>query len=238
MPRTVNEILTRAARVATVLGAADSLDGNDAADALLSLNQMMDAWQAERLFAYEIVTRSAPLTAGVGTYTVGPSATINVPRPVRIEWAFTRDSQNYDRPLTIIPDNEWANISLKSLGNNFPSVLYYQPGYTQGTINLWMLPTSSLTLYFGAWGVLSEFADVNQSVSLPPGYEQAIVLSLAEFICIEWEKPITPALAQKAARARANIQQNNLPDPRVGCEFSGYDSSQPVPFYQVVAGNY
>jgi len=237
MPRTVGEILTRSMRVATVLGAAETMDPNDASDALLALNQMLDAWQAERLYAYQIIERAAPLTAGVGAYTVGPSATINVPRPVRIEWAFTRDTENYDRQLSIVPDQVWATIFLKSLGNNFPTVLYYEPGFPQGTINLWQLPTTGLTLHFGAWVPLTEFADLNVSVALPPGYELAIVYSLAEYLCIEYEKPISGAMAQKAQMSRANIQQNNLPDPRIGCEFTGANTSL-TPYWRIAAGDF
>ena len=238
MPRTVRDIVTRAMRITTILGANETIDGNDAADALLTLNQMMDAWQAERLFAYAIVERAYALTAGVGTYTVGPGATIDVPRPVRIEWAYTRDANNFDRQLSIVPDQVWASIPLKSIGNTFPTVLYYQPGMPQGTINLWYLPPAGLTLRFGAWTVLSEFATLDDSVVLPPGYEQALVMSLAELLCVEYNMQVPANVAQMAAKSRANIQQNNLPDPRIGCEFGGVDQNRYIPYYQFVAGNF
>ena len=238
MPRTVREILTRAMRTATILGASDVMEGNDAADALLTLNQMMDAWQAERLFAYQIVSRTHALTAGVGTYTIGPGATINVDRPVRIEWAFTRDSQNYDRPMEIVPDQVYADITLKTQGNNFPNVLYYAPGMPQGTISMWQLPNAGLTLHLGCWVTLSEFADLNASVALPPGYEQAIVLSVAELLSPEYGKEPSASLVRMAARARANIQQNNLPDPRISCEFMGVQQNTPLPYYRYVSGDF
>jgi hypothetical protein len=238
MPRTVREILTRAMRTATILGASETMDGNDASDALLVLNQMMDAWQAERLYAYQIVSRTHPLTAGVGLYTIGPGATIDVPRPVKIEWAFTRDAQNYDRPLDVVPDQVYASIALKTLGNNFPTVLYYAPGMPQGQINLWQLPAAGLTLHLGAWVVLSEFANLDSSVALPPGYEQAIVMSVAELLCPEYNKEPSVGLQRNAARARANIKQNNLPDPRVACEFTGVDQSAMLPYYRFVSGDY
>ena len=238
MPRTVREILTRAMRTATILGASDVMEGNDAADALLTLNQMMDAWQAERLFAYEIVQHTHPLSTGVGTYTIGPGGTINVDRPVRIEWAFTRDSQNYDRPLDIVPDQVFAAITLKSQGDNFPSVLYYRPNFPLGTIRIWEHPSANLVLHLGCWVTLSEFADLNASVALPPGYEQAIVLSVAELLSPEYGKEPSASLVRMAARARANIQQNNLPDPRISCEFMGVQQNTPLPYYRYVSGDF
>ena len=225
-------------RTAGILGAAETLDGNDAADALLTLNQMMDAWQAERLFAYEILQHTHALTAGVGTYTIGPGGTINTNRPVRIEWAYTRDAQNYDRPLEIVPDQVFAAITLKGQGDNFPSVLWYRSAYPLGIIRLWEHPSANLVLHLGCWVTLSEFANLDASVALPPVYEQAIVLSLAEYLSIEYDKQPSVTLVRKAQLARGNIQQNNLPDPRVGCEFQGVDRNGMLPYQYFVAGNF
>jgi hypothetical protein len=225
-------------RTATILGAADPMDGNDASDALITLNQMLDSWQAERLFAYSIAERTHTLTAGVGSYTVGPSGVINIPRPVRIEYAFTRDSTNYDRPLSIVPYEVYSQLAIKSQGNNFPSLLYYSPNFPIGTITLWELPSSGLTLRFGAWQPLTEFATLDESVALPPGYELAITLSVAEMLSPEYGKAVSPDLARNAQKARATIQQNNLPDPRVGCEFVGEGRNRYMPWQFFAAGGY
>src|SRR5882724_3877791 len=143
--RTVRDLVTRALRVATIVGAGEVPDADDAADALLSLNLMLDAWQAERLYVFAVVERLGTLVAGTATYTVGAGATFNVPRPQRIEWAYTRDSQNYDRDLDVVPDQVFAAISLKSLGNIFPTVLWYETAYPLGVIHLWPLPPAGLT---------------------------------------------------------------------------------------------
>jgi hypothetical protein len=225
-------------RTATILGASDVMEGNDAADALLVLNQMMDAWQAERLFAYQIVSRTHALTTGVATYSIGPGGTIDVDRPVRIEWAFTRDSQHYDRPMNIVPDQVFASITRKDQGNNFPTVLYYAPGFPLGSIRIWEHPSANLVMHLGCWVTLSEFADLNSSVTLPPGYEQAIVLSMAELLSPEYGKEPSGSLVRMAAKARANIQQNNLPDPRIACEFMGVQQNTPAPYYRYVSGDF
>lgn len=235
--RTVRDLLTRALRIATVIGAGETPDADDAADALLSLNLMLDAWQAERLFVFDIVERVGTLVAGTGAYTVGTGATFNVPRPVRIEWAFTRDAQSYDRPVNIVPDQIFADITLKTLGNIFPDCLYYAPSYPNGVINLWPLPQSGLILHFGAWTILSEYASLNVTVSVPPGYEDALVYSMVERLCPEYGKPISPDIAKAATMARANIQQNNLPDERVTCEFTGNGGGYPS-YADMIAGNF
>jgi len=236
--RTVRDLITRALRVAGVVGAGETPGADDADDALLSLNMMLDAWQAERLFAYSIVDRTYALTAGLATYSIGSGATINVPRPVRIEWAFTRDSSNIDRQIRVVLDDVFAAISVKNIGNTYPTALYYQPSYPNGTINLWPLPAAGLTLHIGAWEVLTEYASLNATLSLPPGYEDAFVYSLVERLCPEYGKAISADISKLAAKARANIEQDNLPGPLSVCEFGGVGRTTMLPAWAFTSGNF
>lgn len=235
--RTVRDLVTRALRVAGIVGSGETPDANDSADALMSLNQMLDAWQAERLFAYAVVERTHALTAGLGAYTIGTGATINAPRPVRIEWAFTRDAQNIDRAVQVVSDDLYSQIAIKNLGDTYPVALYYEPTYPYGIITLWPLPPAALTLHIGAWDVLTEFATLNATVSVPPGYEDALVYSLVERLCPEYGKSVSGDIARLAAKARANIQQNNLPELSVPCEFMGTSQSL-LPYWAFMSGNY
>lgn len=238
--RTVRDLIQRSMRVATILGAGDPMDPNDAADGLLSLNQMLDAWQAERLFCYALTEQTFAMPAATASVTIGPLGDIDVAvRPPRIEYAFTRDSQNVDRPLGIVPDEVWAGITIKNLGNAFPSALYYVPSYPLGVANLWQLPVAGLTLHLGLWTILTEYATLEELVELPPGYEDALVFSLAERFCPEYGRTIPRDLERLATRARANIQQNNLSDERVACEFTGTDFRRGlVPSWVVAAGGW
>lgn len=238
--RTVRDLIQRSLRVATVLGAGDPMDPNDAEDGLLSLNMMLDAWQAERLFCYALEESTFALSAGVDSVTIGPLGDVPIAvRPPRIEFAFTRDANDVDRPMDIVPAEVFAGITIKSLGNAYPSVLYYRPAYPLGVATIWQLPVAGLTLHLGMWTILTEYASLETVVSLPPGYEDAIVFSLAERACPEYGRAIPRDLERMAQKARANIQQNNLSDERVACEFvgTGYRSGL-VPAWVVAAGGY
>jgi hypothetical protein len=238
MPRTVLDILNRSARLIGVLETGETLSANEAADALLVLNQMLDAWKADRLFAYSIVERTHPLVAGTAAYTIGLGGNINVERPVKIEYAFTRDSQNYDRSIAIIPDAEFALITLKSLPLYYPTALKYQPEYPLGIVTLWPPPISALTLHLGCWQPLSEFSGYTDPVTLPPGYEEAIVFSLGERLAGEYGKSMNPSQIEIAKAARARIQGANLPDSRMHCEFQGVGSWTLPSYYDIASGNY
>lgn len=224
--RTVRDLVTRAARIATVIGGAEPLDANDASDILLSLNQMLDSWQAERLYAFKINELTVPLVAGDADYTIGPGLTdiVTPVRPIRLEYAFTRDAQGYDRPLEVLKNREeYADLFLKSLPGAYPVYAYLDPGYPVGTVYVWPLtnPSIPLTLYIGVWVILSEYTALVDLVSLPPGYEDAITYSLAERICTEFEKPVSQSLEKMASMARARVKRMNVPASRTTCEFQG-----------------
>ncbi len=236
--RSVRDLITRALRVSTVIGAGEPADADDAGDALLSLNMMLDAWQAEQLFAYAIIDRTHALTQGLGTYTVGAAGTINIARPIRIAWAFSRNANGLDLPMQVIPAEVYQAIFLKSIGNNYPTALYYEPTYPLGIIHLWELPQAGLTLHFGSWEVLAEFPALATIVSVPPGYEDALTYSLAERLCVEYDKPVSQGLAKQAQMARANIQQDNLLDLRMACEFGGVNDQTLLPGWVFASGLY
>lgn len=233
--RNVRTLIQRAAKIATIIGAADPLDANDADDLLLSLNLMLDAWQADRLFAYAVIEQQLAITLGQTSATIGPGGNINVAvRPPKLEYAFTRDAQNFDRQMDLLTQDQFVAITLKSIGNTFPSAAYYVPEYPLGRLTWWQAATSGLTLRVGLWNLITEFPDLNAAVSVPPGYEDAIVYSLAERACTEFEKPVSASLAKLASMARARIKSNNLPTPTVPCEFTGVgfrDGMMPASYF-------
>ena len=61
---------------------------------------------------------------------------------------------------------------------------------------------------------------MNQSdtVSVPPGYADAIRYNLAVKLAPEWGRTITPEVAEMARTSKAAIQRLNLPAPVMLCD--------------------
>ena len=51
---TATQIITRAMRLARVIGKGETPDADESADGLQALNTMLDSWQIKRLFVYQI----------------------------------------------------------------------------------------------------------------------------------------------------------------------------------------
>lgn len=182
---------------------------------LSRLNMMMESWANDGLICYSTVTDSAPLTAGVGTYTIGSGGTINTNWPTKIESAYTVDGSNVSRAVRIVGNDEWDSIVLKTLGNTYPSALRYENAFPLGTINLWPRPLSGLTLYITSYARLQTFALISTTVTLPPGYELAITTNLAIFLAAGFTDP--PAATVKLAQeSLARLKTNNVQVPLLG----------------------
>src|SRR5262249_32048956 len=73
--------------------------------------------------------------------------------------------------------------------------------------------------------VLLSAVNLTDTFSLPPGYQNAITLSLAEAIAAPYEKPVPPDLARRALEARLRVLGNNPDGPRLATRDSGLPSS-------------
>lgn len=220
MADTAADIITRAMRKVNLLPSDQSASTADLNSALTELNDLLDTWAAMKLYAYNVSFAQYTLIANHSPHTIGPStADFNVTqRPVRIEGAtlvLTDVTPNVDRPILRIRDDAWWNAqAVKGLTSSVPTDLYYSPDFPNGSLYFWPVPSYAWDVRLETWGILAQFADTSTSFSMPPGYRNALTLSLAERLAESFGQGVTPVLARDAQRARMAIQSNNAKSPR------------------------
>lgn len=216
---TVLDLIKRAMRLLNAINIGDDVTADEAADALLALNAMTDAWALQRLLMYTSSRTSYALTAGKQVYSLGPNATSpdwTGPRPPYLDGAglLIPDSagNSYERELDLITnDQEWAAVRQKSLTSAYPLALYYQPDYPAATLTLWPAPTQALSVVLYAPTAISQFANVAQTISLPPGYARALPYNLAVEMAPEFGKDPSDVVVAIAIASLADIKRKNLP---------------------------
>lgn len=180
---------------------------------LAKLNSMLESWSLERLWCYQVVEESKALTADDGVYTIGIGGDWNTARPNKIANAWIRDSNNIDRPLTVINAESYESIPVKTITGTYPEYLYYDGAFVAGLASIYLYPppATGLTLYISSWKQLQAFTSITDPLVLPPGYQRAIEANLA----IEEAGGLrdVPASVIKVAReSKAAIKSLNLPD--------------------------
>jgi hypothetical protein len=122
------------------------------------------------------------------------------------------DGSNISRGIDIVGNDEWGDIVLKQLGNGYPSKLWYDNSYPLGNINLWMKPLGGLTINIVSYQRLQNFPLISTTVSLPPGYEKAIIDNLAIDLALGSITP-DPLLVKAANQGLAMLKKNNVQIP-------------------------
>lgn len=217
--QTANDLIQLAAKGAGILGAGQTLSGEDVTDCFDLLNLMLDRWQHQRWMVYHLVTNSVTST-GAQSYTVGPTGDINIPRPDHLESAFFRrtDIEGLlpDWPLEIIKAREDYNrIRLKEL-NAFPQFIFYDSDYPMGTIYPWPIPKAGIyQIFITTKAQLSDFTALADEVTLPRGYKSALVSSLACDIRDYFGMAPKESMMRAAKKARSVIRGENSQIPRL-----------------------
>lgn len=213
---TVADLIKQSLRLLKVCGPTETPGATELADGLVILNEMIDAYNVERLFIYQTLRDSHNLTASQASYTIGTGGDFNQTRPVKIESAGVILDSSVASPIEIplevlLNYDEWASIYLKLLPSTYPRKLYYNPTFPLGTIYLWPVPTgSALQLILGTWGILTAFATTATTVSVPPGYQTLLRTNFALWVAEEYGVTPTDSVILQAQKAVERVKDLNI----------------------------
>lgn len=205
--------------------------GPEADYGLQKLNQLVRLWWIQKRLIWGKVIQQKTFPSSKQSYTIGPSAgaDFNAPRPVEILWmniVLTSLTPPVYLPVTLLQDKEWLGIPVPFVGTQIPIRAYYDQGFVStpgavatpglGTIYFNPYPTAPLPdMQWLSMAQITEFADLTTDYALPPGYDGAIVYSLAETMTsLSPPAQNLAAVIKQAAYWRAQIAANNSKPPR------------------------
>lgn len=229
MPDTVRDIITDSL---VELGAYDPGEAPSARlfeFALSRYNQIIDNWNAQREAVYAETFLEFTFIPGTQEYTIGPeSADFTVAqRPVSVEGAnvlLNNTSPTVKNPITMRDYQFWQNLVVQEVTTTFPTDCWYEANWPNGILHFWPKPTTDYGLQLTVRQVLSAVT-VNTTFAMPPGYRNAIMLTLAEDLSPALGKDLSPVTMQKAREARNRIFINNDWTPTLQTFDSGMPSN-------------
>lgn len=203
---TARDIIKKALMKIGALVKSENPSADEANDGLLSLNAMISSWSNDSLVLYARTLESFTLSGGTATYTMGTGGAFSTTRPIDILDAYIRFS-NVDYPVNIITDEAYASVSFKSL-TGMPQYLNFDGAYPLATVKLYPVPSSAYTLYLLSEKAITQFTTLDTVMSLPDGWERALVYNLA--------LELAPEYAQKPDESIVKIASDSLGLVRVG----------------------
>jgi hypothetical protein len=202
-------ILKAALRLLNVKASVDSLSASELEDGKEVFNQLIDEWSNQKLLQPALVEITHTLTANDGQYSIGSGGDINTTRPIKIENALIRTTDNQDYQVDIVESRVWQTIHNKQISSSYPRSLYYRASYPLAEINLYPLPDNAYTLVMQVWSQITQITNMDATLALPPGYEKAMKYCLAMDLAPEYGKQATQHLMMTAESAKTWIKTAN-----------------------------
>jgi hypothetical protein len=145
-------------------------------------------------------------------YTIGESvsADINAVRPLKIIQAYMQDTNGNNYQLDLYERDRWNDLGLRTVTAQIPSVLFYDPQYPLGIINIFPVPLINYTVFIDSYLQLTEFSGPDMEISFPPGYKRALRTNLACEVADFFGVTPSKKLEEKAALSKGNIKRTNI----------------------------
>lgn len=215
--QTALSLITSALRLINVAASGETLPVNEANDALAVFQQMVDGWNAESMAIYTTRSDDYPLQIGKQAYTLGPGGDFNTNRPPKIDAMsiilLTNPSNPIEVPIPIWSVQEWQEkIPVKNVPGTFPLGCYDDGGFPLRILNMWPIPQEVDNVRIYSWQPLTVPAKLTTAISYPPGYAEAFRYNLAIRLAPEFGAPISPVVADIAAKSLARVKVMNSPD--------------------------
>ena len=174
---TAGDIVSDAALAAGIGDQYNALDASSAAIGLRTLNRLLDGWSNESLVVFNQTEDNFTMTPGTATY----STTLLSARPIEVTHVFVRQS-GVDYPCEMIGAEDYARIGYKST-SGLPAKCYFDNDYPNGSLTFFPVPSTPYQCYVGYRARLANLSTLQTALSLPPGYETALVYGLATMLC-------------------------------------------------------
>lgn len=201
---TRTEIITAAVRKLGRLASGQSLSTQQLTDGQFALNGVLALLQTKGMPLWARAETTFPLTA-TGTYTIGPSLTINTPAPLKIYQAFAvTTSTSYGTEMEIVSIYDLTLNILSSTGP-LPIQLAYQPLIDTGKISIWPVPDTTAIADVQIKIIYQRPLEMNttgtETIDVPKEYHQPLIYTLATVLAPEWGVPLQDRQALKAEAA-------------------------------------
>lgn len=227
------------------LSSGDVPSASEINDGAMALNQMLDAWNAERvsIFCVQRITTdqnnaTLMLKANQQAYLVGNSQggtneDFFLPRPPRIERVSVLYNASQSTPVELnmdmYDDVQWQAIPNKSTPSLLPQVCWNDKNYPDYKLYFWPIPNVANPVVLYAWQALTEFTVLTAKMAFPPGYPEAIRFNLALRLQPEFQgnPNALPMITKLAKESKDRISSFNAPikTAQVGREFKQFGGS-------------
>lgn len=232
---TASDLIRGAMKQLRVIGQGETATNEEMQDGLDTLNLMLDSWSLDRLYVFCEKQDILTMQAAKNAYTWGTGGDINTTRPIKLTSVYTLDGAGVSYPAHILKTAaEYDQIAVKGVPAYWPTHVFLDPTYPLATLRLWPTPSVTYSLYLRSYQQLQQFATLTDSISLPPGYMEAILFNLAMSMAGSFGLEPSSTVATKATVSAGRLKRSNIQFGKAVIESAGMNSGRST--FNVLAG--
>jgi hypothetical protein len=217
-------LITDALMEIGVQAQGEPVSAADGAFALGRLNAIVDTWNGERSQVLADSSALFTLVPALSPHTIGPAVLVPTwaasSRPVALLSVRLVEAGGSRTPLDIHHGIDWWAGQTSPTDTGTPTDVCYVPDWPLGLLYFWPVPNVAQAVELFSRVLVAAF-DLPTLITLAPGYQSALMFTLAEDLCAPFGRPAPADLKGKANKARALVQRNNAPSARIGTADAG-----------------
>jgi hypothetical protein len=211
---TYTRIIRLAYKDAGLIQDGDEPNGEQYADGLVRISDMINFWQTQGLKLWLWEDLPIPLVAGTGTYTIGPSGSVNMTKPMRAFQAYYLDSTDIRRPLVVLSWEEYLRLSQVTQTGELNSY-FIDKQQTTLNVSFWLVPDATAAL--GTAHLLIQQQATNpvsltDSLGFPVEWYLAVRWGLADELATGQPQSIMDRCERKATFFRQALEDWDVED--------------------------
>lgn len=210
-------IIDDAYRDAGLLMEGDPLNGDQVVNGMRRLTDIINLWQTQGLKLWLNVDTPITLTAGTGTYTLGPTGTVVMVKPPKVIDAYYSDSSGNRRPLTPLSWSEYVRLSQITQQGAINSY-FVDKQQTVLSVFFWLVPDTTAatgTAHLLLQTQVTNFISVVETMNFPVEWRIALRWGLADDLSTGQPKEIMDRCQQRAQAYREALENWDVEDAPV-----------------------
>lgn len=199
---------------AGLIGVGQTVNGEQIVMGMRKLTDLINLWQTQGLKLWLNVDTSITLVAGTATYTLGPSGTVDMTKPLRVVEAYYADANGVRRPLTPLA---WADYVRLSTVNQSGSVNSYFVNKQATLLSVLFWPAPDTTAATGTGHLVlqtqvTNFINLTETMNFPLEWRIALRWGLADELATGQPQAIMDRCQQRALAYRTMLEDWDVED--------------------------
>lgn len=212
--KTATRLIRLAYKDAGLLQDGDEPNGEQYAEALTRLNDMVNLWQTQGLKLFLLTDQTVNLTAGKVQYTIKPGGDINITKPLRVLQAYYRDTNGIRRPLVPLSWDEWSRLSRITQTGQVNSY-FVDKQILELDVYFWLIPDATAaagTVHLILQNQASNFVSLTDDYGFPIEWAMALRWGLADELATGQPTSIMNRCEVKAKAYREALEDWDVED--------------------------